>query len=61
MKQKEILYFILMLLFVFLYLYGAGVIISWAIGGALGVNVKWYFGTILYVFFGNTTDLASNW
>lgn len=58
MKTEEIAYAIIGLLLVLLYLYGVGVIISWAIGGIFGTNVEWYFGTILYVFFGNITDLT---
>lgn len=58
MSYKEISYIIIGLLLVSSYLYGVGVIISWAIGGVFKTSVEWYFGTVLYVFFGNITDVV---
>lgn len=60
MTYKELSYIIIGLAIALFYLYGVGVIISWAIGGIFKTSVEWYFGTILYVFFGNITDVVSN-
>lgn len=59
MRTREIGYIILGLVIVLLYLYGAGILVSWILGGIFNVHVEWYFGTLLYILFGNITDLAA--
>ena len=58
MRAKEAAYIIIGLLIVLFYLYGAGVAVSWIISGIFNIHVDWYFGTLLYILFGNITDLA---
>ena len=58
MKAKEAAYIIIGLLIVLFYLYGIGIIVSWVISGIFNIHVKWYFGTLIYILFGNITDLA---
>lgn len=60
MRTKEIAYIIIGLAIVLFYLYGAGILVSWAIGGIFNVHVEWYFGTILYILFGNITNFDSS-
>ena len=55
---REIAYIIIGLAIVLLYLYGAGILVSWILGGIFNIQVEWYFGTSLYILFGNITDLA---
>lgn len=59
MRTKEAAYIIIGLVIVLLYLYGAGILVSWIISGIFNIQVKWYFGTLLYILFGNITDLAN--
>lgn len=60
MRTKEIGYIIIGLAIVLFYLYGAGVLVSWILSGIFNIHVEWYFGTLLYILFGNITDFAPN-
>ena len=53
MRAKEAAYIIIGLLIVLFYLYGVGITVSWIIGGIFNIHVDWYFGTLLYILFGN--------
>lgn len=60
MRTKEIAYIIIGLAIVLFYLYGAGVLVSWILGGIFNIQVEWYFGTLLYILFGNITNFDSS-
>lgn len=59
MRYKELSYIIIGLAIVLLYLYGAGILVSWILNGIFNIHVEWYFGTLLYILFGNITDFAT--
>lgn len=58
MRTKEAAYIIIGIVIVLFYLYGAGILVSWILSGIFNIQVEWYFGTLLYILFGNITDLA---
>ena len=60
MRAKEAAYIIIGLLIVLLYLYGAGILVSWIIGGIFNIHVEWYLGTLLFILFGNITNFDSS-